>query len=101
MSCQVRRMVASKITVLTLAECLALAGCGPSASEQRGVKPGDIQVVAQWLLPGDDGAPARAGDFKSVAAMARYFKAEAVIEKAGGGVYFEDGNDVGSGTFNV
>ncbi len=94
-------MAASKITPLTLATTLALAGCTQSDSELRGPRAGDTQVVAQWLVPSDGARPGFVGGLKSVAPMQRYFQAERAIEGASRGVYFEDGNDAGGGTFNV
>ncbi|WP_293906625.1 hypothetical protein [Phenylobacterium sp.] len=64
-----------------------LAGCAPNAAEQRGLRPGDTQVVAQWVMTSDRTGP--------------YFAAESQIAKASEGLYFEDGNDVGGGYFNV
>ena len=98
---QARRMRALKINALTLSAILVFGGCAQSASQARGLKPGDLQVVAQWLLPSGGSSPGPVDAVKSAAMMQRYFKAERAIEKESGGAYFEDGNDVGGGAFNV
>jgi hypothetical protein len=82
--------------------CLGLVGCAPSASSVRGLKAGDVQVVAQWVLPTDPKLNGGSlGGLKSLVRLQRYFRAEEAIEKASDGLYFEDGNDVGGRTFNV
>jgi hypothetical protein len=56
-----------------------MAGGGPA---------NDTQIVVQWSL-------SDAKDLRS------YFAAEEAISEAAGDLYFEDGNDVGQGAFNV
>jgi hypothetical protein len=71
---------------------LALCACSPS----RGIRPNDRQVVAQWLT--SDHASSALG------VIGRGFQnvwTERAIEKACESLCFDDGNDVGSGTFNV
>jgi hypothetical protein len=67
-----------------------IAGCG-GASEPRAESAAETQVVAQWLLS----AEATPLDVQ------QYFAAELVIEGECGDVCYVDGNDIGSGTFNV
>ena len=73
-----------------------LAFCGTSKADDR--KPMDTQVVVQWDMTSPPG-------FTDPAAAKRrldaYFSAEEVISDAGGDLYFEDGNDIGGGVFNV
>jgi hypothetical protein len=83
---------------LVLAVGPAFSACSPTASQLRGEKPGDTQVVVQWPL----GVTARVKKgVGELFALNRYFQSERAVEKASGGLYFEDGNDVGGGLFNV
>ncbi|MFZ1991108.1 MAG: hypothetical protein WAW96_15215 [Alphaproteobacteria bacterium] len=64
------------------------SACSQSESDRRGIKPGDTQIVAQWLtkdLP--------IGLFAGVS--------DDRIAKACHTLCFVDGNDVGSGTCNI
>ena len=71
---------------------LAVCACSPS----RGIRPNDTQVVAQWLL--DD----RSNTLVDVVTLAfRNIRTERAINRICEDVCFDDGNDVGSGTFNV
>lgn len=71
---------------------LALCAC----SQSRGMRPNDTQVVAQWLVNDD------ADTFLAVVTRGfRNVSTEQVIDGACNETCFDDGNDVGSGTFNV
>jgi hypothetical protein len=80
--------------VLILATSSALSACSPTASQLRGLKPGDTQVVVQWPLGAKNG-------LGELFALNRCLHAERVVERASGDIYFEDGNDVGGGLCNV
>lgn len=79
-----------------------LSSCAPGPSVARGRKPNDTQVVAQWSLAAA-GPPQHglAGFGGATSAVDRCLHAESVIEKESGGVYFEDGNDIGGGMCNI
>ena len=62
----------------------------PSKSSQRGIKPGDTQVVVQWS----------SDDMRGLFPFKR-ISAESRAEQACGDICFVDGNDIGSGTFNL
>jgi hypothetical protein len=75
-----------------------LAACSPS----RGIRPGDTQVVAQWI----ESEPTHTK--KSFALIVEQFwfllnqmRTEPRIDSACETVCFLDGNDIGSGTYNV
>jgi hypothetical protein len=94
------RTLMSRILTLVVAIPLLLFSKGVSA--ERGIQPNDTQIVAQWLLPppaiDQQGLWARV---RGILSLYRYFRVESAIERAAEGLYFEDGNDIGSGTFNV
>ena len=60
-----------------------LAACSPP----RGVKPGDVQVVAQWLVSDSPNAIS--------------WGSEARIDRVCEDICFLDGNDIGGGTYNL
>jgi hypothetical protein len=88
--------------ILTLVVAIPLLLFSKGVTAERGILPNDTKIVAQWLLPSpaidQQGLLARV---KGILSLYRYFRAEAAIERAAEGLYFEDGNDIGSGTFNV
>jgi hypothetical protein len=75
----------------------ALAFSGASSAYER--KPMDTQIVVQWEMtapPTSDRDPDAVKQW-----LESYFSAEDVINDASGDLFFEDGNDVGGGVFNV
>jgi hypothetical protein len=68
------------------------ASCSPSPSEQRGIKEGDIQLVAQWLENGSESPWGR---------LTWTFTTQDRVSAACGSICFVDGNDLGSGTRNL
>ncbi len=88
-----------KFLILLIGLAVPLSSCG---SAHRGLKPNDTQVVAQWSL--SVGPPAQRGSSGfggAIGAANRCLQFERRIEQESGGLYFEDGNDIGSGTCNV
>jgi len=83
---------------VTVAIGMTLSACSPTASQLRGAKLGDTQVVVQWSLGSALGAR---GGFSEFLALNKCFHAESIVEKASAGFYFEDGNDIGGGLCNV
>lgn len=78
-------------TIPAAALLLAVCACSPS----RGMRPNDTQVVAQWLMKD----PRTFMD--AVTRAFRNMRTEQAIDSACRETCFDDGNDVGSGTFNV
>jgi len=71
-----------------------LIGCYESP---RGIKEGDTQVIAQWLLEKDT----EGGVLVGLEDALTRFRMEERIYKACGETCFLDGNDFGSGTYNL
>ena len=73
-----------------------------ACSQPRGIKPGDTQVVAQWVLDDSDGGKGSfANALSEISHMFERMTLEAKVDAACKEVCFLDGNDIGGGTYNL
>src|SRR2546423_15276374 len=92
-------MAMKRAKFLIAAPLALVAAC----SQPRGIRPGDTQVVAQWItsdLPASRGSTAAALIRGISSAFAR-ISLENRVDRACRDNCFLDGNDIGSGTYNL
>ena len=83
---------------LLLASLLVLGAC----SQPRGIKQGDVQVVAQWLLVETPGPKSRtAAAIEAVGSAIERMTWEWRVDANCDTLCFLDGDDFGSGTYNL